>query len=392
MRPSSRSDPRKFQELLAAEAWLREMEEEGAVYGPKLLAEPAGEWPALFASDPHYRSYGTLMYLLEHAHENLEQYPANSYELVAAILPFVDSVDAPVAMYRDMVRGIAWKERGNTLFSRNLREAKIAACTALDILDSHAGLAEELAKARLLRAKIHREQGETALAMLLVRQCAKTFKEFGNTKYYGIARFIEAWIYFGQKQFREAYGILTDLVAEAERGGNELALGRALHFTAMCAVELGEHATARVLRARALQHFEAAKATAELPRVRWAHAGALAAEGRSGEAIFELYKVRSEFLSLGMIISAASASLDMVRLKTERGEDVTSTARELVTTFVEAGMTPNAVEALAYIREQARAGALTMKKIEAARDFLKSLERQPAQLFAPPSPYDREET
>jgi len=345
----------------------------------------------MLSSDERYRSYGTLMFLLEHAHENLERQPQDSYELVAAILPFVDSVDTPDPLFRETLRGTAWKERGNTLLARNLREAERAAWRALEIFDSHAGLGEELAKARLLLAKIYREKGLPNQAIEIARECAARFKLYGNTSYYSIARFIEAWIHFGQKQFRDAYAIVSGLVEEAERGGNELALARALHFAATCARELGEYETARVLRVRALEHFEAANAPAELPRVRWEHAVALAAEDRTSEAILELYKVRSEFLRFGMIISAASASLDIVRLKHDRGDDVTGTARELVTTFVEAGMTSNAIEALAYIREEARACTLTTPKIQAARDYLKSLERHPSQIFLPP-PHERSET
>jgi tetratricopeptide (TPR) repeat protein len=282
------------------------------------------------------------------------------------------------------VRGTAWKERANTLFSRNLRTAKKAAQKAIDIFASHPGLGQELAKARLLMAKIYREEGNSADAIREVRECAESFKEYGDTTYYSMARFIEAWIYFGQKQFRDAYSIVSDLVEEAERGNNVLALARALLFAASCARELDEHDRAREMRARALENFEEADAASELPRVRWEHAIVLAGEGRPGEAIFQLYKVRSEFLRFGMIISAASASLDMVRLKYERGEDVAGTARELVTTFVEAGLTQNAIEALAYIREEARAGALTARKIQAARDFFSALEQHPARLFVPP--------
>lgn len=388
---SSSSNSSRVKQLKAAHAWLGRMKDEGRLYGTEVLAAPPGEWTTMLSSDARYRSYGTLMFLLERAHENLERQPQDSYELVAAILPFVDSVDTPDPLFRETLRGTAWKERGNTLLARNLREAEHAVWKALEIFDSHAGLGEELAKARLLLAKIYREKGLPNKALEIARECAARFRFYGNTSYYSIARFIEAWIYFGQKQFRDAYAILSGLVEEAERGGNELALARALQGAAMCARELGEHETARALRGRALEKFEAANATAELPRARWEHAVALAAEDRTSEAILELYKVRSEFLRFGMIISAASASLDIVRLKHDRGDDVTGTARELVTTFVEAGMTANAIEALAYIREEARASTLTPPKIQAARDFLKSLERHPSQIFLPP-PHDRSET
>jgi|SRR5947207_4817417 len=380
---SSQESLRRLQEV---RSWLREMEEEGALYGADVLQAPAGEWRKMMASDRRYRSYGTLMFLLGQAHENLERTPQDSYELVAAILPFAERVDAPEPMYRDTVRGLAWKERGNTLFSRDLREAKRAALKSIEIFGRYPTLAEDLAKAQLLLAKVHREQGDSTEALLLVERAAATFNQFSNSKYYGISRFIQAWIYFSLKQFRAAYDILVRLVEDAERQGDELSLARVLHFAATCARELGEHDEARELRARSVKYFERVSAPAELPRVRWEHAIALASDGQTSEAIFELYRVRQEFLRFGMIVSAACASLDITRIKFDRGEDVTSTAAELVTTFAEAGLTPNAIEALAYIREEARAQTLTMPKIDAAKNFFKSLERQPvqAQLFVPP--------
>ncbi|HEY4639925.1 MAG TPA: hypothetical protein VII75_01155 [Thermoanaerobaculia bacterium] len=371
--------------LKTVEQWLKRMAEEGSFYGPHVIAAPAGERREMLASDRRYRSYGTLMFLLDYAHENIEVWPEDVYELVAMILPFVDSVDSPVPMYRDRVRGTAWKERGNTLFSRDIGEAKNAAGNACHIFNQHAGLAEDLAKAELLRAKIARELGNTGYALWLARKSARTFHEFGDARYYNIARTIEAWIFFGLKQFRAAYDIVCDLVEKAERAGDELALGYALHFAGACARELGDLTSARSLRGRALEHLERVKAPpGEMPRIRWEHALALAAEGLVGEAIFELYKVRSELLRYGKIISAATAGLDIVRLRFERGEDVTTTASELVTTFAEAGLTPNAMEALAYVRARAQAQALTVRQITVARDFFKVLEREPARVFLPP--------
>ena len=55
--------------------------------------------------------------------------------------------------------------------------------------------------------------------------------------------------------------------------------------------------------------------------------------------------VRAEYLRFGMNTDAALAALDVVRIKSMLGEDVTHSAGELVETFAKAGMTQNALEA-----------------------------------------------
>lgn len=69
----------------------------------------------------------------------------------------------------------------------------------------------------------------------------------------------------------------------------------------------------------------------------------------------------------------------------DQSEDVVDLCAELVRVFTEAGLTQNAIEALAYIREQAKAGRLTTKKIAEARAFFAELSRNPLHRFAFPT-------
>jgi hypothetical protein len=71
----------------------------------------------------------------------------------------------------------------------------------------------------------------------------------------------------------------------------------------------------------------------------------------------------------------------IVRIRFENNEDVTSLCSELVTTLAAAGLTQNAIEALAYIREQARHDALTSAAIERTRTYFDELMRRPTLLF-----------
>jgi tetratricopeptide (TPR) repeat protein len=204
-----------------------------------------------------------------------------------------------------------------------------------------------------------------------------------------MARMFEAGVLFTTKRFAEAFEIFHDVMAQAELDGDTLTVARCLQNTAQCARELGDLDAARDLYPRALKHFEELNAEGDANCSRWGLAVTLAAAGKVPYAVSELYKVRAVFLSLGMNAHAASAALDIVRIKFDAGEDVRELCVELVPLFTEAGLTQNAIEALAYIREQAKHGRLTTKKITRARNYFEELATKPMLLFA--RPRDEEE-
>jgi hypothetical protein len=145
---------------------------------------------------------------------------------------------------------------------------------------------------------------------------------------------------------------------------------------------MGDLKSARQLYPRALARFNELGLRTEAARARWGYALTLAAEGRTPHAVSELYKVRATFLFLAMNREAAMAGLDVVRIKFDAEDDVQQLCAELVTTFVAAGLTQNAIEALAYLREQAKAGDVTPQKIDRVRNYFGELALQPNLLFA----------
>ncbi|HWW60056.1 MAG TPA: hypothetical protein VN181_01690 [Thermoanaerobaculia bacterium] len=155
-------------------------------------------------------------------------------------------------------------------------------------------------------------------------------------------------------------------------------LSHALHLPA-----IGDEANGRELSKRAVALFNEVGHATDAPRVRWANALDIAKHGRVREGISELFKVRAEFLALGMNTDAALASLDIVRLKLQLNDELAALCTELVRTFSEAGMTTNAIEALAYLREEAKRGSISAKKVDHVRTHIKETARMPALLFAP---------
>ena len=363
---------------------------EGSTYGPLLLQQPPGDWRGMMRSDPHYRSYGTLQFLLENARARFETEPTIAKQITAAVLDFVDEAKGPSHIHGIGLRGLAQKEHANACEKTgDLRAALAAAECSVAIYGESPGLLFQQTRAQLVTCKILRDMGDTNRAMDLARRCAIIFTDFDDATFTNMARMFEAGVLYSVKRFTEALVIFTQVSEHAERTGDRLTVARCLQCAADCARELGDLDGARDLYPRALAHFEALNIPSDANRTRWALALTLATSGKVSYAISELFKVRAVFLSLGMNSLAASAVLDIVRIKFDAGEDVRGLCAEIVPLLTQAGLTQNAVEALAYVREQAKRGQLTTSKIRRVRTYFDELANKPLLLFA--RPHEEEE-
>jgi tetratricopeptide (TPR) repeat protein len=356
---------------------------EGEQYGPMLLAYPASAWRQLMRANSHYRSFGTLRYLLGAARDKFLSEPSLAREIVAAVLSFLDEVEAPTPIHKVALRGLAWKEYANAMrYTGDLREALAAAERAVAIYGESPSLHFFQTAARLVASNIYRDLGDAETALRIARECAGIFRDYADSAYRTMARMSEGGALFSQRRYTEALDVFTSLAEEAELENDHYSLAQALLNGAECARELGDLIAARDLYPRALKHFEELGMLTEAARVRWASALLLAAEGKVPNAVSELFLVRGTYLRLGANISAAAVSLDVVRIRFDAGQDVRDSCGELVTTFAEAGMTQNAIEALAYLREQAKLGTITSSKIEQVKTYFGELSRKPSLQFA----------
>jgi tetratricopeptide (TPR) repeat protein len=378
---------RDFRPLFELDARARA---EGERYGPRLLERPASMWRSAMRADPRYRSFGTLRYLLGAARDKFVSEPSVAREITSAVLDFVDKVKGPSPVHELALRGLAWKEYANAVqYAGNLQEALAAAERAIAIYGESPSLHFHETAARLVSANIHRDLGDWETALQLARECASVFRDYADSAYRMMARTSEGAVLFSQRRFTEALGVFTSLAEEADLAHDRHTLGRALLNGAECARELGDLKAARDLYPRALKHFEELDMPTEAARVRWGFALSLAAEGKTAKAVSELFKVRAVYLFLGANSDAAAAALDIVRVRFDAGLDVHELCVELVATFTTAGMTQNAVEALAYLRQQAKHGTISASKIEQVRTYLGELTRKPSLVFRRPP--DREE-
>jgi tetratricopeptide (TPR) repeat protein len=380
------SEHDRFTELTDAGRLADLADAEGAVYGPRLLMYPAGDWRGLMRSDPHYRSWGTLRFLLQNARRRFETEPTVAREITAAVLDFVDDAEAPSRIHAIHLRALARKEHANACQKTgDLRTALRHAEESVALFGKETGaLLFEATRAKLVVCKVLRELGELERAMRLARECASTFTDFGDVTFTNMARMFEAGVLFTSRRFREALAIFQEVMAQAELDGDRVTVARCLQCAADCAREIGDLNAARNLYPRALAHFESLNIPSDANCTRWALALTLASSGKVPHAVSELYKVRAVFLTLGMNSHAASAGMDIARIKFEAGEDVRDLCAELVPLLTQAGLTQNAIEALAYIREQAQRGALTTKKIVRVRTYFDQLATKPLLLFARP--------
>jgi tetratricopeptide (TPR) repeat protein len=369
-----------FRPFIALDARARA---EGEGYGPMLLGYPASAWRQLMRANSHYRSFGTLRYLLGAARDRFLSEPSVAREITAAVLDFVDDANAPTPIHKLALRGLTWNEHANAIrYTGDLRQALAAAERAVAIYGESPSLHFFQTAARLVACNIHRDLGDAETALRIARECARIFRDYADSAYRTMARMSEGGALFTQRRFTEALDVFTSLAEEAELENDHYSLAQALLNGAECARELGDLDSARDLYPRALKHFEELGMLTEAARVRWASALLLAAEGKIPSAVSDLFLVRGTYLRLGANISAAAVGLDVVRIRFDAGQDVRESCTELVKTFVEAGMTQNAIEALAYLREQAKLGTITSGKIEQVKTYLGELSRKPSLLFA----------
>ncbi|HEX8252933.1 MAG TPA: hypothetical protein VF846_07300, partial [Thermoanaerobaculia bacterium] len=136
--------------------------EEGAKYGPLLLEHPPGTWRRLMRRDPHYRSFGTLRFLLDTARERWESEPTFAHQLTSAVIDFVDDAAGPSRIHEIGLRGLAHKEHANACETiGDLRAALAAAEHAVEIYGESSALLFDQTRARLVVCKVLRELGET---------------------------------------------------------------------------------------------------------------------------------------------------------------------------------------------------------------------------------------
>jgi tetratricopeptide (TPR) repeat protein len=348
------------------------------------LTSPAAFRRANLPTMPLFHTAGTVRALCSKARELRERQPMfalNVADAAAAITEQLSPARYPVLLIEDL-RGMSWLERANVLrYLGRFPEA----LDALDLSERAFGqtpvAAYSIALVQYLRSIVYSEMDRFDEALVLARQAARVFRQFGEDARYLHARIVEASILYFQNQYREARELFLSMVRAAKNAGEAVTLASLYHNVANCALRLDDLDEAADYFSRALSLYEALGLETERVRTRWNIGRLQIASGDIDAGMNRLREARRELEQLGARSDAALAALDLVEaLLAAGGERNAREAVELCTglveSFTEAGMTGSAMTALAYLREAITTGSATPKHVREVRVCLQ--DRDPA--------------
>lgn len=293
----------------------------------------------------------------------------------------------PSGIYRPStlayLRGLALKELAN---AQGYRGEYAAAFNALD--RAEVAFAEILAPeldlhiVKYVRASLLCKSEHYEEASRLAAECARYFESCDDVRFLN-TRLLLGAILIMRKQYEEARSLYTDLLRTA---ADAALLARIENNLGICEMNLGELPGAAERFGRSLALYRDLGKTTEAIRVRWNLGCLMRASGRYEDAIARLRTCIAEGKACGIYMDAARMLLDLleVLILTDRTSEAPKECADLVAVFESAGLLVSALTALAYLKEAARHGSITLAKVEHVRTFLRHLDGNPNLLFAAP--------
>lgn len=382
------NDDSRRQELLDIASRAAAEDEAATLLLGDLLTEPARvAWKDLGLRE-EYRTAGVARRLLGAANEACERDPLIALTFADTAIDIAERLEGYTQPILHDLRATAWKERANALRLLGKFDA------ALDALGHADNEYRRVPAAPLgpavvayIRGIVHFERGELARARELYVQAADVFSALGEVDRYMRARHVLANVLLRQGLVREAKTTYEEILAWAETRNDLRWIARESNTLGRCAFELGDHPAAVQYFYVSAQAFRELGMATEARRPEWGLALVVAASGRPAEALKRLAEVRGAFHDQGMLSDEASVALDMMDSLHVLGRhaDIARVAREIIETFVQAGMLTSALGAFGYLLAAAKEHRIDHPQIDHVRTFLGLLERDRALLFAPPA-------
>ncbi|HUP60245.1 MAG TPA: tetratricopeptide repeat protein [Thermoanaerobaculia bacterium] len=336
------------------------------------------EWEQWLADHPAAVSVSTFQALVDEASRQEDREPQLALALTELVLRHVDELIVPRewAMALLFLRGHAWRVHASALrHAGDLQGALRAYETSAAVFRSEAVALPEAVAAERAAAYTRHQLGEAGEPQRIIRASFEVFAAHNH-----IADLVRSLIFDGAIEFDNGrYDTARTAFEEAMRLAESLddvVTVAALHTNlGHCAQLIGDRDAAARHLTRALHLYELHGMVAARPRALWGMAELAADEGFAGAAVAEMEKIRGQLLESGMPLEAAVAQLDMVEILVMAGktERVARLAADLVATFTAAGMKREALHALAFVHESARAGRLTTEVISEARNIVSQL-------------------
>jgi hypothetical protein len=361
-------------------------DQDAAAICDELLTGPPSWWPTRLRQRPEAFTAGMVRTLLDRMRATIESSPEHALRITALAAEIADELDASDSVMK--LRGQACRDRAYVLALLGpAREALDVAAHARRLFAQVVPLPDsDLALLDVVDAAILVRLDRVAHALDHARRAGETFLRLGDRTRFLVARTHEAAILFNSRRPRHALDVWSAI--DGDPGLGDVLQVRLRHNIALCHLELGRPELAAPLLECCAAGFEALGMETERTRSRWCHAEALAASGRSHEAIPALRQTRKELEGLGLVMESGLAALELAGQLLTGGEtaDVAAICRDLVVKFTQAAMPSRTITVLLFLREALTIGVATpdlIGHVHAARRYL-SLDSDPRRVVASP--------
>jgi len=367
----------------------REDREAEELLKPYLENPISAAWQML-VTRRRFRTGGVVRRLIRAAHGICDSDPLAALTFAENAIAIAEVLDpdrySPAAA--DQLRGTAWKE----LAFAQMRLGRFPqALASLDRAERYHRRyrpnGANLSIVALLRGGVLYEQGHLDEAMAWAERAEHGFAHAGENRRRMDALFLRGAILFEAGRAAEAVLLFRQTIEYGEEAQNVRIIGRGSYATADCQLALENFNEASAHYHRALVIFREVGPEPDRLTTEWGIARLVLRVGKYDEAIARLRDVSARFERLQMVTDAALVGLDIVEalLALNKPRRIVAIARHLSSVFTDAGMLTGALAAIAYLKEAAVSGELSIEDLGKIRSFLRRAERQPNLEFVRPA-------
>jgi tetratricopeptide (TPR) repeat protein len=345
------------------------------------------EWRSHIAEHAAARTIAVIDLVLESA-EAIKHLPVRMHELTTLATEVTRQLDEAgqhrISLQR--ARGRAWRYHAVALEGLTRYRDALDACDAADCeLGEAPTLADEAATVAYVRGMVLARMGELDRALAQIHHASRMYEVYGDKQRYVKARVVEGYVLYKAQRNKETLELWTSLIGDA-RAISDFETLASLHLN------VGDELRNQRDFERATWHirtslgmFTKLKMTSEIPRARLSLARVKVLRADYEGALPDLWKVCGEFTNLRMHMAAANVRLEIVEilLILGRAEEAHELCLDLPAIYLEAGITENALQAGAHLRECAELRVLHEADIQHVRLFLQDLPQNPTKAFVP---------
>lgn len=337
-----------------------------------------------------FHTGGVVRRLNAKAHEVVGSKPldaliyADLAQVVAELLP--DDLYPNKAVYE--LRGAAWKERANALlrlakFDDALESLRLAESAFENLRSSGYGLAS----VELVRAAVYYERRELDVASTHVDVAEHIYAHLRMERHQMKAVHLRGSIQYLALELTEAASTFQRVIDFGEKVGDSEWVAKGSYARANCELDRGDLGEASRLFHKALVIFRETGPAEDRIVTEWGVARVVLHSGKASDAVRRLRDVIAAFEVVGRVTNVALAGIDLAEalLVLERWDEVVKVAAHAFRVLKRAGDVTGALTALAYLKEAAVMRHLTPETLNAVRQYLRRVEREPDLLFVPPN-------